>query len=69
MGKIVSTSQKFSFHKQDLPPLNFKIFNKALEKKTLFHQTANPSPLAGMENLLKNTFPLDGKTVFTARHI
>ena len=31
--KISSTSQKISFHKQKLPPPNFKTFNKALNKK------------------------------------
>ena len=34
--KTSSTSQKISFHKQELLPLNFKGFNKALKKKILF---------------------------------
>ena len=36
MGVKGSTSQKISFHKQELPLSNFKSFNKALNKKTLF---------------------------------
>ena len=31
--KISSTCQKISFHKQKLPPPNFKAFNKTLNKK------------------------------------
>ena len=34
--KTSSTSQKISFHKQELPPPNSKGFNKALNKKILF---------------------------------
>ena len=63
LEKIISTSQKIGFHKQELPPANFKSFNKAL-KKNSFHQTENPCPLAGMKNSLKNMFPLDEKKLF-----
>ena len=31
--------------------------------------TENPLPLAGMKNSLKNTFPFDQKTVFSATNI
>ena len=56
--------QKISFHKQELPPTNFKSFNKALNKKYSFHQTENPFALAGMKHSLKKTFPFDGKSSF-----
>ena len=35
--KIGSNSWKISFHKQELPPPNFKNFSKALNKKYFFH--------------------------------
>ena len=66
--KVISTSYKNSFQKQDLPPPNFKSFNKAM-KKYSFGYTENLCPLAGMKNLLKNTFQLDGKAVSTAWNI
>ena len=40
--------QKISFRKEELPPSNFKSFNKALNKKILFL-----FPLAGIKNSLK----------------
>ena len=54
--KISSNSQKISFHKQELPPPNFKSFKKTLNKKILF-----PFPLAGMKNSLKKHFHLTEK--------
>ena len=29
-----------------------------------FHERENPSPIAGMKDSLKNTFPLDGKRAY-----
>ena len=69
MRKISSTSQKISFHKQELPPPNFKSFNKALNKKILFQLETKSVSTSRSEEFVKNTFPLDGKTVFTARNI
>ena len=67
--KISSNSQKISFHKQELPPPNFKSFNKALNKKILFPLDRKSFSTSRNEEFVKNTFPFDGKTVFTARNI
>ena len=70
MGKKSSTSQEISFHKQELPPSNFKNFNKALnKKKKLFPLDRKSVSTSRNEELVKNTFPLDGRTFFTARNI
>ena len=66
--KISSTSQKISFHKQKLPPSNFKSFNKALNKKILFPlDRKSVSTSLNEEFAKKNTFSLDQETVFKAR--
>ena len=64
--KINSTNQKISFHKQELPPPNFKSFTKALNKKNTF-STRQKNCFHSMEYLKngKNCFPLARKTVFT----
>ena len=67
--KISSNSQKISFHKQELPPPNFKSFNKALNKKIFFPLDRKSFSTSRNEEFVKNTFPFDGKTVFTARNI
>ena len=41
MGKISSTRQKISFHKQELSAPNFKSFKKAMNKKILFSLNRN----------------------------
>ena len=56
MGKNKFYQPEISFLKQQLPPPNFKSFNKALNKKILF-----PFPLAGMKNSLKKHFQLTVK--------
>ena len=62
--KISSTSQKISFRKQELPPPNFKSFNKALNKKNTLSVSTSRN-----EEFVKKTFPLDGKTAFIRRNI
>ena len=74
MGKTISTSEKISFHKQELPPPNFKRSEQkkaqqSSEKKYSFTRRKNSFPLAEIKNSLKITFPLDKKTVFTASNI
>ena len=48
---------------------NFKSFNKALNKKILFPLDRKSVSTSWSEEFVKNTFPLDEKTVFTARNI
>ena len=42
---------------------------KSPNKRILFQVTKNRLPLAGMENLFKNTFLLDEETAYIARNI
>ena len=67
--KSLSTRRNNRFLLKKLPPPNFKNFNKTLNKGMLFQLDKKSVPLAGIKNSLKNTFPLDGKTVLTARNI
>ena len=73
MGKISSTSQKISklvFTSRNWHLQISKTSAKfGIKKKNCFHETGNPFSLAGMKNSLKNTFPLGGETVLTARNI
>ena len=69
MGKTFSTSNKISFHKQELPPPNFKRSEQkkaqqSSERKYSFIRRKNSCPLAEIKNSLKITFPLDKKNCF-----
>ena len=72
---MVSTSQKIRFHQQEQVLSSIDWFpiiavtvsassKKLLSKVTVFISEQNLSPIAGMKDTFKNTFPLDRKKGF-----
>ena len=61
MGKISSTIQKISFHKQELPPPNFKSFHKALNKNILFPLDKKSVSTSQNREFVKKPFDLTEK--------
>ena len=63
MGKNNFNQQENQFPQAGIATSKCQELQQSSEKKYSFEQTENSCPLAGMKNLLKNTFPIDGKTV------
>ena len=69
MGKSNFYQLEKQFPEARLATSEFQKLQQSYEKKYSFGYTENRCSLAGMKNLLKNTFPLDGKAVSTAWNI
>ena len=69
MGKNNFYQLENQFQQAGIATSEFQKVQQSSEKKFSFCYTENRCPLARMKNSLKNTFPLDGKTVFTVRNI